>query len=66
MSKEEVKEFCNRFMPSYDAYLPQLKSENVNIGDVEQSRILQFNLDESRTPYVDTENQYSRFDMLYP
>lgn len=22
MTKEEVKEFCNRFMPSYDAYLP--------------------------------------------
>ena len=52
MSKEEVKAFCSRFLPSYNAYCPKLSTEGIP-EHVPQSRTLNFRLDKDRTPYID-------------
>ena len=52
MSEEEIKQFCSRFIPSYDAYCPKLCSEGIP-EHVDLERTLNFRLDSNRTPYVD-------------
>lgn len=52
MSEKEIKQFCSRFIPSYDAYCPKLSSEGIP-EHVDPQRTLNFRLDSNRTPYVD-------------
>lgn len=53
MSVEEVKNFCNRFLPSYDAYSENLFEKGMVTSNVGMDRTLKFKLDNSRTPVVD-------------
>lgn len=51
MTELEVRSFCSRFLPSYDAYCPRLSSEGMP-EHVDSSRTLNFRLSEDRVPYV--------------
>ena len=48
LTDAEVEDFCDRFMPAYQAYLPKLYQQGPK--DVEEFRVLEINIDESRSP----------------
>ena len=48
MSPDEVKAFCDRYMPSYEAYMGDVKFKHID-----ESKVLRFNLDPKRRPFVD-------------
>ena len=50
MSSEEVKIFCDRYMPSYRTYAPKLYAEGIR--GVSSERTLQFMLNAEREPVV--------------
>ena len=50
MTEEEVKKFCDRFMPSYELYCPKLNSQGID--GVDQERTLKFLLNLDRTPIM--------------
>lgn len=52
MTVEEVKKFCSRFMPSYDAYMENLGAKGIE-GHVSMERTLNFKLSPAREPVVD-------------
>ena len=48
MSPDEVKVFCDRYMPSYEAYMGDVK-----FNHIDESKVLRFNLDPKRRPFVE-------------
>ena len=52
MTEAEVRSFCSRYLPSYDAYSPKLSDKGMP-KFVEPKRTLNFKLDENRAPYVE-------------
>ena len=48
MSPNEVKVFCDRYMPSYEAYMGDVK-----FNHIDESKVLRFNLDPKRRPSVE-------------
>ena len=48
MSPDEIKLFCDRYMPSYEAYMGDVKFKHID-----ESKVLRFNLDPKRRPFVD-------------
>jgi len=51
MTEEEIKQFCDRFMPSYEAYMDNLTEEGFK-DHVSEERTLKFFLNEKRQPYI--------------
>lgn len=50
MTEEEVKAFCDRYMPSYEAYMNRLAQDGIE--GVALEKTLRFSLREDRQPYV--------------
>ena len=49
MTKEQVKVFCDRFMPSYDCYMNNLYTQGIT-PHVPADRTLKFKLNANREP----------------
>ena len=52
MTKEEVKKFCDRYMPSYFYYL-----DYTDIESIPKDKTLRFMLSPDRKPYLKDENE---------
>lgn len=50
MTEEEVKAFCDRYMPSYEAYMSNLSRDGIE--GVARENTLTFKLRQDRQPYV--------------
>ncbi len=50
-TKEDLKSFCDRFMPSYDLCMDRLRKEGIH--GVDPARTLTFQLSHERTPFIE-------------